>query len=139
MRDDNLDWFLGFHRRRYWLSNGWSLRFRAILVNANNARPFGIKYSLTLHDVDGLRLLGFDNAHWIPKVDAYDHRHSFRRTKVLTRYEFESGNQLIVDFFDAVEKACSNEGFEFFFDDELLEEVDTTDEEEDADDTQIFG
>ena len=108
-------------------------------MNANSARPFGIKYSLTLQDVDGLRLLGFDNAHGIPKMDAYDHRHSFRKTKVLTRYEFESGNQLIVDFFDAVEKACSNEGFEFSFHDEFLEEVDTADEEEDADDTQIFG
>lgn len=127
MRDETLDWLLSFDRRRYWLVNGWSIRFRAWTVNVNEARPFGIRYALTLHDVDGERLLGFDNAHSIPKTEVHDHRHPYKRIKDVKPYVFESADKLVVDFFDAVKGACDLEGFEFVFDDELLEEIDPAD------------
>ena len=46
-------------------------------------RPHGLSYSLTLHDPEGVRLLGFDNAHAAPplggrykaKPEAHDHWH----------------------------------------------------------------
>lgn len=57
---------LDYDRRRYWLVNGWSLRFRVAEIEASEARPHDIKYAFALHDVDGMRLLGFDNAHGIP-------------------------------------------------------------------------
>lgn len=56
-----------YHRRRYWLANGWSIRLRVFEVAPSDQRPQGIKYSFTLHDVDGTRLLGFDNAHGIAR------------------------------------------------------------------------
>lgn len=83
MLDEPMRRLLDYDRRRYWLINGWSIRFRVSEVGASQARPHGIKYAFTLHDVDGTRLLSFDNAHGIPRSQGFDHRHRFRRTKEL--------------------------------------------------------
>ena len=127
---------LDYHRRRYWLVGGWSLRFRVFEVEGSNARPHGLKYSFSLHDVDGTRLLGYDNAHGVAQVQAYDHRHRFRRTRELVPYRFVSSDQLIVDFFDAVERACKLEGMEFEIDHDEVE-LDTQIEAEDDDDAKV--
>lgn len=92
------------------LENGWSLRFRVGQAEASAGRPHGIKYAFTLHDVDRTRLPGFDNAHGVPRVQAYDHRHRFRRTSELVAYEFRGADELICDFFDHVERACRQDG-----------------------------
>ena len=63
MPDEAIRRLLDYDRRRYWLLNGWSIRFRVAVVVATAARPHGIQYAFTLNDVDGTRLLGFDNAH----------------------------------------------------------------------------
>jgi len=55
-------------------------------------------------------LLGFDNAHGIPRAQAFDHRHRFRRTRQLVAYEFRGADELICDFFAAIEQACEEEG-----------------------------
>ena len=65
MRDEAMERLLDYDRRRYWLENGWSIRFRARETDVTKARPHGIRYSFTLHDMDATRLLGFDNAHGI--------------------------------------------------------------------------
>lgn len=78
--DTSMHRLLDYHRRRYWLVNGWSIRFRVFEVPVSEARPHGLRYSFTLHDIDEGRLLGFDNAHGVPMSQAYDHRHRFRRT-----------------------------------------------------------
>lgn len=101
---------------------------------ASDVRPHGIKYSFTLHDVDGSRLLGYDNAHGVGRALTYDHRHRFRRTKELVSYEFRGADELICDFFVAVERACEAEGAPFDFD---AEEVELEELEEDDDDPQI--
>lgn len=115
MTDDALARLLDYDRRRYWLANGWSLRFRIVETAASRERPHGIKYSFTLHDIDGGRLLGFDNAHGVPRAQVYDHRHRFRRTAELVRYEFRGADELIRDFFAAAEQACRTEGIQFEF------------------------
>ncbi len=131
--DEPMHRLLGFDRRRYWLSNGWSIRFRVAEIEASAVRPHGIKYSFTLHDHDGSRLLGFDNAHGVPRAETYDHRHRFRRTQQLVAYEFQGADQLICDFFAAVEQACRQDGVPFEF------EADSADLEEEGNDdgTQI--
>lgn len=134
MIDEPMQRLLAYDRRQYWLVNGWSIRFRVVLAPQSEARPHGMKYSLTLHDVDGMRLLGFDNAHGVGRTQAYDHRHRFKRTQDLVPYEFESADQLICDFFAAVERACEMEGVAFEFDAEAVELID---EPEDEDDPQI--
>lgn len=110
-----------YDRRRYWLVNGWSIRFRIAEVQASTERPHGVKYALTLHDVDGKHLLGFDNAHGLPSIQAYDHRHRFRKTDELVSYKFSGADELICDFFNAVEQACRQEGVPFEFDSEEIE------------------
>jgi len=64
-------------------------------------------------------------------VQAYDHRHRFRRTEELVPHDYRGADELIVDFFDAVEKACWQEGVAF--------EFVTEDMEEDDDDAQEPG
>lgn len=88
MTDEAMRRLLDYDRRRYWLANGWSIRFRIVETEVTARRPHGIKYAFTLHDVDGARLLGFDNAHGVPRAQAYDHRHRFLRPAELLPYEF---------------------------------------------------
>lgn len=116
MRDEAMRRLLDYDRRRYWLVDGWSIRFRIAEVTATPARPQGIKYAFTLHNVDGTRLLGFDNAHGVPRALAFDHRHRFRRPDELVPYAFRGADELICDFFAAVERACRQEGVKFEFD-----------------------
>jgi Family of unknown function (DUF6516) len=134
MPDEAMQRLLDYDRRRYWLVNGWSIRFRLTEVATGPERPQGVKYALTLHDVDGTRLLGFDNAHGVSRAQAYDHRHRFRRTAELVSYEFRGADELICDFFAAVEQACRQEGVPFEFD---AEEVEL--EMEDDDDPDLAG
>jgi hypothetical protein len=116
MRDEAMLRLLDYDRRRYWLVNGWSIRFRIGEVTATPARPHGIKFVFTLHDVDGTRLLGFDNALGVPRAQVFDHRHRFRRPDELVPYAFRDADNLICAFFAAVEQACRLEGVKFEFD-----------------------
>lgn len=118
---------LAYDRRRYWLTNGWCIRFRVRSARVTARRPHGIRYAFTLHDVDMTRLLGFDNAHGIPREQAFDHRHRFRRTAETVAYDFVDADRLIADFFDAVERACHHEGVPFEFD---VDEVELEDEDD---------
>ena len=133
MPEETLLRLLDYDRRRYWLVNGWSVRFRVTEVAASATRPHGIKYAFTLHDVDGTRLLGFDNAHGVPRAVAFDHRHRFRRSEELVAYNFRGTDELLCDFFAAVERACESEGVAFEFDAEDVEL-----EMEDDHDPQVF-
>jgi len=119
--DEPLLRLLGYDCRRFWLENGWSICFRIAVAPVTTGRPHGIKYSFTLHDVDRARLLGFDNAHGVARAQAYDHRHRFKRTAELVAYDFRGADELIVDFFAAVEQACRQEGVAFDFVDEDVE------------------
>ena len=87
MCDEAMQRLLAYDRRRYWLVNGWSVRFRVGQVVQTVHRPHGIKYSFTLHAADGTRLLGFDNAHGASRALSYDHSHRFGVTGDLLRYE----------------------------------------------------
>lgn len=66
----------------------------------------------------------------MPRATAFDHRHQFRRTQELVRYNFVGEDELLCDFFAAVEQACRSEGvaFEFVDEDIELEDDDEADE-----------
>jgi hypothetical protein len=121
MLDEPMLRLLEYHRRRYWLTNGWSIRFQVLALEHSAARPHGIKYSFTLHDIDGSRLLGFDNAHGIPRQETYDHEHRYGERREPRSYEFRGADELICDFFAAVERACIQEGVAFEFETEDVE------------------
>jgi hypothetical protein len=44
-----------------------------------------------------------------------DHRHRVRHARDLVAYEFRGADELLVDFFAAVERACAEEGSAFEF------------------------
>jgi len=134
MIDEEVQRLLDYHCRLYWLVDGWSMRFRVVEVEESSTRPHGLKYSFTLHDVDGSRLLGFDNAHGLARTQVYDHQHRFRRTAEVIPYKYENADRLICDFFDAVERACKQEGLAFEFD---TEEVELETDMENDDDAKI--
>lgn len=119
MEGDDLYHLLSYDGRKVNLTNGWFLRFRLKIATVTDSRPHGIKYSLTLHDLDGERLLGIDNAHGIKNYVRFDHRHIFRRTDRLIDYNYIDGDTLISDFFNYVERACKQEGVPFDFDGEF--------------------
>ncbi len=71
-------------------------------------RPHGLRYSLTLHDETGARLVGFDNAHPIREGSGpgartrieYDHKHRGPQARF---YVYEDAAKLLADFWAEVE------------------------------------
>lgn len=89
--------------------SGFWIKIEVHRVKLSAARPFGLKYSLTLHSPTGERLIGFDNAHSI-KVErkstarlAWDHSHS-RALDEPIAYEYVGADRLMDDFFNEVRR-----------------------------------
>lgn len=100
----NLDGYSYWYKKKYWV------KFAARQVEKDKHRPHGISYSLTLHDRNNTRILGFDNAHNIKKrgrrptkysgrIVTWDHIHKENKVE---RYLFTSASELINDFWKAV-------------------------------------
>lgn len=96
--------------------DGYLLKFDAKRVSPTPQRPHGIRYSLTLHDRDGRRLYGIDNAHSVKKAgkghqgraQAYDHVHRGRDGKVRP-YQYTDAQTLLNDFYDAAWRRMEGE------------------------------
>ena len=90
------------------MENGYWTKIEAKKVQANEHIPHGIKYSLTLHDSQNNRVLGYDNAHGVKIKKRYqaqktvwDHKHE---NSIVKPYDFENAAQLLEDFWLNVEK-----------------------------------
>jgi hypothetical protein len=90
---------------------GYWVKIEAWMVLANDNIPHGIRYSLTLHEPYGKRILGYDNSHAIklPKKYKfagqrlpYDHKHRHVSDQGVP-YEFKDAYQLLADFFAEVD------------------------------------
>lgn len=88
------------------------VKFECHLVKKNKHIPHGIKYSLTLHDKDNARILGYDNAHnsakqkkFTAKRISWDHKHEKER---VTTYDFFTADQLLIDFWKDVNAILKN-------------------------------
>jgi hypothetical protein len=82
---------------------GHWVRF-VVTVPVSKDKPHGIDYSLTLHGPDGVRLVGFDNAHRMARQkrdEPPDHRH---RLRTIRAHEYRDAATLLADFWmvDAV-------------------------------------
>jgi hypothetical protein len=106
----NLETLLDLDGEIFMMDAGYWVKFEAKRVSPLPRIPHGIRYSLTLHDKNNVRVIGFDNAHaFKPKSRkrysgqkvTWDHKHQIER---VTPYEFESADQLLIDFWAAVEK-----------------------------------
>ena len=89
---------------------GHWVRFVVTRVPASREKPHGIDYSLTLHGADGERLVGFDNAHPVPRQkrgEAQDHRH---RLRTVRPYEYQDAATLLADFWTTVDTVLRERG-----------------------------
>jgi len=91
---------------------GYWIKLEAKRVEESENTPHGIRYSLTLHNKFGTRVLGYDNAHAVKRPKkfkfagrrlTYDHRHRTASDKGVP-YEFESPERLLEDFFTEVDR-----------------------------------
>lgn len=110
-RQTQLDTLLDLHGEILVQNGGYWIKIEAWTVEPREGVPHGIRYSLTLHDPKGKRILGYDNAHAVgpPRKGfagrrlEYDHVHRHAKDKAVA-YEFSSAGQLLADFFNEVDK-----------------------------------
>lgn len=95
----------------YKLPDGKSIKFSFTKISVSEGVPLGIKYSLTLHDINNVRILGFDNKH-SPKITRksfksrqrnFDHKHRYPEDAGI-EYDFVDFPTLIEDFYNEVER-----------------------------------
>lgn len=94
------------------VSNGHWVKFEAKLIRPSGNRPHGIKYSLTLHNRKGDRIIGYDNAHKIPGMDEdsmFDHKHHVRHKSRVKEYQYENAGKLMIDFWKDVDDILGEE------------------------------
>lgn len=109
----------------HFLASGHFLKFEVRRVEKSKRVPHGIGYSMTLHAPSGQRLVGFDNAHPVPRSggrhvsrqQSADHWHRAAGDEGRP-YEFVSVEQLLEDFFREVERVLQADGVAF----EIVEE-----------------
>ena len=91
------------------------VKFEIKRTEVSEARPHGLRYSLTLHDKDGERLVGFDNAHPVATGSGpgakrgveFDHKH---RLRTIRPYEYADAASLLADFWNEVEAVLAEKG-----------------------------
>jgi len=92
------------------LQGGHWVKFAARRVPATDARPHGIRYSLTLHDAKGVRLFGLDNAHPVAssrrgrmsRAAPFDHVHPAGGAQARA-YPYRDAATLMRDFWATVD------------------------------------
>lgn len=113
-RDPALDYLLALHNEVMVMENGYWTKFEIWEVAPSKHIPHGIRYNLTLHDHYNKRIFGYDNAHapsgkanrrgrYKGRIIEYDHVH-LNQTDTGTPYRFTSAQQLMNDFFEAVDR-----------------------------------
>jgi hypothetical protein len=61
--DASLETLLDLDGEIFPMDNGYWTKFEARRVHSTEKIPHGIRYSISLHDRNNTRILGFDNAH----------------------------------------------------------------------------
>ncbi len=119
MPEHTLEFLLAFDGRVHYYPNGYFVKFEIKRVPASKERSHGLRYSFTLHDPEGKRLMGFDNAHTVAAVGsrfkdrpvAADHQHRTEDDPGRP-YTFIDAEKLVDDFFGEVERVLSERGIE---------------------------
>jgi hypothetical protein len=71
MRDDpGIETLLDLHDQIIDQGDGYWIKIEAWKAAPTPAIPHGVRYSLTLHEPYGKRILGFDNAHAVKHAEA---------------------------------------------------------------------
>ena len=88
---------------------GYRVKIEARSAEVSIGRLFGIKYSLTLHDPEGRRIYGLDNAHGVRRRPEFDHRHVYGQRR-LVAYRYRGPVELLEDFYREVERLLRERG-----------------------------
>jgi len=115
--EHTLEYLLAFNGRIHYLEQGFWLKFEIRAASPTPERPHGLHYAFTLHDPDGKRLMGFDNAHRVPPQGSlfrapdvtYDHWHRTGDDEGRP-YRFITADQLLADFFAEVRRVLMSRG-----------------------------
>jgi Family of unknown function (DUF6516) len=107
--DYELEALLSLDGYEFRFARGYAVKLEARQVKPTRGRPHGVKYSLTLHDPEGRRVYGIDNAHRIGPRREFDHRHPHGARKVV-RYAYRGPVALLDDFFREVERILHERG-----------------------------
>jgi hypothetical protein len=108
--DMGLEALLDLNGVSYRLDREYWVKFEVWSVAPSDQIPHGVRYTLTLHDRNNARVIGFDNAHacqpprrkkFSGRRIVWDHQHRLAGKTV--PYEFESPAQLIEDFWAEIE------------------------------------
>ena len=91
------------------------VKFSVKKIKHTPEKPHGLDYSLTLHDENGNRIIGFDNAHGVKsgsgpgakRKKEFDHKH---RNKTIKSYEYNNAADLLSDFWAEVDKVLKAKG-----------------------------
>jgi hypothetical protein len=111
--DTGISTLLDLHGQIIDQEDGYWVKIETWQVEPTNEVPHGVRYSLTLHEPGGRRILGYDNAHAVKRPRkfkfagqrlTYDHRHRGAVDRG-TPYEFKDAYQLLSDFFEEVDRA----------------------------------
>jgi hypothetical protein len=115
-RDHGLDTLLDLDGTVIDQGGGYWIKVEAMRVQVSLNRPHGIKYSLSLHEPSGARIVGYDNAHAPPgrgrrqysgQRFSFDHRHRHAADKGI-RYDFSTPYQLLEDFFSEADEVLKS-------------------------------
>src|SRR6266850_5242780 len=118
--DYGVEFLLTFDGHICELADDYWMKFEIKRVEATTERPHGLVYSLTLHAPDGVRLLGFDNAHGVPAAGsrsrrspaASDHWHRTENDPGRP-YAFNDADTLLADFFREVRRVLTERGVSY--------------------------
>jgi hypothetical protein len=111
--EHTLEFLLAFDGRVHWYEQGYWVKFEIRRVQASPERSHGLRYSFTLHDPQGKRLIGYDNVHRIRtrkgRTIEADHWHHSQNDPG-TPYSFKDATTLVGDFLDEVERVLIGRG-----------------------------
>lgn len=111
--EHTLEFLLAFNGRIHRYAQDYWVKFEIKRVEATPERPHGLRYSFTLHDPQGRRVMGYDNAHRIQthkgRTLEADHWHRTQDDPG-SPYDFKDAATLIGDFFDEVERILTERG-----------------------------
>lgn len=115
-QDHTLEYLVAFDGRLHWLQDDYYLKFEIKKIKPTPVRPHGLRYSFTLHDPSGKRLIGFDNAHPVMPPGTHkerpttaDHWHRTEDDKGRP-YKFVDADKLLADFFKEVYRVLKDRG-----------------------------
>jgi hypothetical protein len=114
-RDKGLDTLLDLDGEVLVIDQNHWVKFSVRRVEVTPERPHGLSYSLTLHDENNERLVGFDNAHPVRGAASpagrrrrtYDHRHRYR---TIRPYDYKDAAALLADFWAVVDAVLKERG-----------------------------